>query len=309
MERWACFRHMHIPVLLKETLDNLQIQKGDRVVDATLGGGGFVKKVCESHGVGVSLIALDIDEDAVLRFKDTPGISNCKIIFKIANFSDIVQVLNEVGFDNVDKVFFDLGLSSFQIDRSGRGFSFQRDEPLKMTLSKDASREGVTAEEIVNSWSESVLKTIISSYGEERFAGRISKGIVEARKRKPLKTTFDLVEVIERSTPKGYRRRKIHPATKTFQALRMAVNDEITVLERGLEGAFEKLSNGGRMAVISFHSLEDRVVKRFFLKKEKEGEGFRVNKKPIRPEREEVESNRRSRSAKLRVLEKDRNFK
>lgn len=295
---------MHIPVLLKETLDGLQIRDGEIVVDATLGGGGFMKKVCESYGGSVTLIGLDVDEDAVLRTKDLLPATDCKVVFKVANFSDIADTLDEMGYSQVDKVFFDLGLSSFQIEVSGRGFSFQRDEPLKMTFASDVGEEGVTAEEIVNNWSVDVLRTVISSYGEERFADRISRAIVEERKKKALKTTFDLVDVIERSVPKGYRHGRIHPATKTFQALRMAVNDEITSLEKGLDGAFERLSAGGRIAVISFHSLEDRVVKRFFLNKEKQGFARRVNKKTIRPGRSEMIENRRSRSAKLRVLEK-----
>lgn len=295
---------MHIPVLLKETVESLQIQKGDKVVDATLGGGGFIKSVSDGFGKSIFIIGLDADEDAVKRAEKILTDTDTEYILETVNFAEIKETLDRLGFDEVDKVAFDLGLSSFQIDDSGRGFTFRKDEPLRMTYSKDISSEEANAEEIVNHWSEDVLKTIISAYGEERFAGRISKGIVTARKITPLKTTFDLVRVIEKSVPKGYQNRRTHPATKTFQAIRMAVNDEITSLERGLSGAFEKLSSGGRMSVISFHSLEDRLVKRFFLSKEKEMLAKRVTKKPIKPSREEVLSNRRSRSGKLRVLEK-----
>ncbi len=296
---------MHVPVLLKETLDNLQIQKKDIVVDATLGGGGFVENICKKFGKEITVIGLDVDSDAISRTKDLLADLDHNVFLKTSNFADIKDVLNELGFSEVNKVVFDLGLSSFQIDDSGRGFSFQKNEPLKMTFSKDHSLENVTAEDIVNTWSEDVLKTILSVYGEEVFSGRISKGIVEARKKERIKNTFDLVKVIEDSVPKGYKKGKINPATKTFQALRISVNDEITALEKGLKESFEKLSVGGRIAVISFHSLEDRIVKRYFLEKEKNGLGKRITKKPIRPTREEILNNKRSRSAKLRVIEKN----
>lgn len=296
---------MHIPVLLKETVDSLQIQKGDKVVDATLGGGGFSKRISDIFGKDIFIIGLDADKDAVKRTSGVLTGSDTEFVLETANFAEIKKTLDRLGFDEVDKVAFDLGLSSFQIDDSGRGFTFRKDEPLRMTFSKDfLSSKDVNAEEMVNNWSEDVLRTIISAYGEERFAGRISKGIVVARKIEPLKTTFDLVNVIEKSVPKGYRNRRTHPATKTFQALRMAVNDEITSLEEGLKGAFEKLSSGGRVSVISFHSLEDRLVKRFFMSLEKDLLAYRITKKPIRPSREEILNNRRSRSGKLRVLEK-----
>ncbi len=295
---------MHIPVLLKETIEGLKIQKGDKVVDATLGGGGFSKEISDIFGKDIFIIGLDADKDAVKRAEKVLTDSDANYILEIANFAEIKKTLDRLGFEEVDKIAFDLGLSSFQIDDSGRGFTFRKDEPLRMTFSKDTMSEDVDAEEIVNNWSEDVLKTIISAYGEERFAGRISKGIVLARRDKPLKTTFDLVKVIENSVPRGYRNRRTHPATKTFQALRMAVNDEITSLREGLKGAFEKLSSGGRMSVISFHSLEDRLVKRYFLSLERDLLAYRVTKKPIKPSREEILNNRRSRSGKLRVLEK-----
>ncbi len=295
---------MHIPVLLKEVLEGLEIQEGDTVVDATLGGGGLPRKICELYGSAVKIIGLDVDEDAVKRSKVIMDGSGCDNVFVVANFRDIKKVLDEVGHSHVERIVFDLGLSSFQIDSSGRGFSFLKNEPLEMTFGRNISVLDVTAEEVVNKWSEDVIRSIISSYGEERYAGRISKGIVEARKRSPILTTFDLVKVIEDSVPEGYRRGRIHPATKTFQALRIAVNDEMSALEEGLEGAFERLSPGGRIAVITFHSLEDRIVKRFFIEKEKEMKAERVNKKPIRPTRDEMKNNRRSRSAKLRIIKK-----
>ncbi|MFP4539370.1 MAG: 16S rRNA (cytosine(1402)-N(4))-methyltransferase RsmH [Candidatus Paceibacterota bacterium] len=295
---------MHIPVLLNETIEYLQIKEGAVIVDATLGGGGFSKEVCQRYTGKVTLIGLDADSDAVLRTKEGLRDLNCNFFLETANFADLADVLERLGFGQINGATFDLGLSSYQIEGSNRGFSFQRDEPLQMTFSKEPESEEITASEIINQWSEGSLRAIISAYGEERYAGRISKAIIEARKEGSIKTTLELVDVINKAVPKGYKHGRIHPATRTFQAIRMAVNDEITALERGMQGCFEKLSQGGRIAIISFHSLEDRVIKNFFLKKEKEKVAFRVNKKPIRPDREEVLRNRRSRGAKLRVLEK-----
>lgn len=300
----ACFKDMHIPVLLNETIDLLSIRSGDCIVDATLGGGGLSKELCERYGDSVHIIGLDIDEDAVKRTEQLLRKSGCDFKSEVANFSNIKELLDRLGYDHVERVSFDLGLSSFQLEDSGRGFSFQKDEPLRMTFSKEGVHEGITAAEIVNGWSEEVLRTIIRGYGEERFAGRISKSIVERRSVKPIETTSELVNIVESSVPRGYRHRRLHPATKTFQALRMAVNDEISALEKGLKGAFDKLSSGGRVSAISFHGLEDLTVKRFFLSKERDGLAKRVTKKPVRPSRDEVLSNPRSRSAKLRVLEK-----
>ncbi|MGM0628880.1 MAG: 16S rRNA (cytosine(1402)-N(4))-methyltransferase RsmH [Patescibacteria group bacterium] len=295
---------MHVSVLLKEVVENLSIRSGDNVVDATLGGGGLPKALCEKYGKDINIIGIDADEDAVRRSEEIMKDSDCNYTFKVANFADIKSLLGSLGYEQVERIVFDLGLSSFQLEDSGRGFSFQREEPLKMTFSKDGFPEDLSAYDVVNSWGEDVLKVIISSYGEERFAGRISRGIVESRSEGPIRTTSDLVKIIEDSVPEGYKRRRLHPATKTFQAIRIAVNDEISALENGLVGAFDRLAPAGRMAVISFHGLEDTVTKRFFLAKEKEGFAKRVFKKPIRPSREEVLANPRSRSAKLRLLEK-----
>lgn len=295
---------MHIPVLLKETIEYLSVKQGETLVDATLGGGGLSYAIAKKFGKDVFIIGFDADEDAVLRSEEKIKELDSRHLFKVVNFSNIAGELDELGYKEVQKIAFDLGLSSYQLEDSGRGFSFQRNELLKMTFSKSISSEDVDAGEIVNKWSEDVLKTIISSYGEERFAGRISKAIVHERKKRPIETTKDLVLIIERSVPAGYLRGRVHPATKTFQALRIAVNDEITALQEGLKGAFLKIASGGRIAVISFHSLEDRIVKRFFVEKQKEGVALRITKKPIRPCQSEIDDNPRSRSAKLRVLKK-----
>ena len=179
-----------------------------------------------------------------------------------------------------------------------------KDEPLLITMKENPSPEDITALDVVNTWEEKNLADIIYGYGEERFARRIARGIVEARKVTEIKTTLDLVKVIERSVPDFYRRGRIHFATKTFQALRIAVNDELRALEEGLGKGFEALRTGGRMAVISFHSLEDRIVKNFYKEKAKEDKAKLINKKPVRPSIEEIKNNPRSRSAKLRILEK-----
>ncbi len=203
-----------------------------------------------------------------------------------------------------DAIIFDLGVSSDQLENSGRGFSFLKDEPLLMTLKANSSPEDLTAKDVVNNWSEENLADIIYGYGEERWSRKIARGIVEARQNGEIRTTGELTGIVEKSVPVRYRKGRIHPATRTFQAIRIAVNDELRALEEGLTKGFEVLKKEGRMAVVSFHSLEDRVVKRFYQNKEREGEAKLVNKKPITPSGEEIRENRRSRSGKLRILEK-----
>ena len=190
------------------------------------------------------------------------------------------------------------------LENSGRGFSFMKDEPLLMTMKENPSPEDVTASDIVNTWSEKSLADIIYGYGEERFSRKIAKGIVDARQKAEIKTTFELVKIIENSVPNAYKRGRIHVATKTFQALRIAVNDELGVLKIGLDKGFKLLKVGGRMSVISFHSLEDRVTKKFYKELEKNGVARLINKKPILAGNEELKNNPRARSAKLRILEK-----
>jgi 16S rRNA (cytosine1402-N4)-methyltransferase len=206
----------------------------------------------------------------------------------------------------------DLGLSSDQFETSGRGFSFQKNEPLLMTFKENLGPEDLTAKQIVNTWDEENIADIIYGYGEERYSRKIAKGIVGARAVKPIETTFDLVEIIKNSTPSRYAHGKIHPATRTFQALRITVNDEINALKEGLEKGWERLAPGGRMAVISFHSIEDRIVKHFYKSKEwmekADGTSERtaniITKKPITASHQEISENPRSRSAKLRIIEK-----
>lgn len=293
---------MHTSVLLREVIDGLAIQKGDIVVDATLGGGGHAEAILDAFGDSITFVGFDADSSAIDRVGQRlqqwhPHLIN-------ANFRSMQTALESVGISKIDRIMFDLGISSFQLEASGRGISFSKDEPLVMTLSDTPTEETLTARDIVNSWDEEAIANVLYAYGEETYARRIAKGIVTARKVNPIETTFALVEIIKQSVPKAYTYGKKHCATKTFQALRIAVNDELDTLRTGLETSFELLASGGRMAVISFHSLEDRIVKHFILEKKEAGIGFSLHKKPIEPSEEEIKSNPRSRSAKLRILEK-----
>ncbi|MDD5721278.1 MAG: 16S rRNA (cytosine(1402)-N(4))-methyltransferase RsmH [Candidatus Pacebacteria bacterium] len=284
---------IHQTVLLNETIEGLNLKIDSVVLDCTFGGGGHSLEILKRFPK-VKIIALDQDK-GVWRNNDK------RISFHNENFSNLDKVLKE---EKVDGIIFDLGLSSDQLENSGRGFSFMKNEPLLMTMKENPQAEDLTAMDIVNTWNEKSLADIIYGYGEERYSRRIAKGIVEARKKGKIETTFDLVKIISESVPASYKRGRLHPATKTFQALRIAVNDELGVLKDGLEKGFGKLKTGGRMAVISFHSLEDRIVKRFYKELEKEGKVKLINKKIILASDEELKNNPRSRSAKLRVMEK-----
>jgi 16S rRNA (cytosine1402-N4)-methyltransferase len=204
----------------------------------------------------------------------------------------------------VDRILLDLGLSSFQLDDGGRGFTFRKDEPLLMTMKKNPDENDLTAMDIVNTWEEKTIADIIYGFGEEKYSRKIAKAIVESREQKKIKTTFDLVEIIEKSVGHLYKKSKIHPATKTFQALRIATNAELTNLEMFIKKSFERLSRGGRIAIITFHSLEDRIVKRSFVELKQKGYAELITKKPIVPTVEETKSNPRARSSKLRIIEK-----
>ena len=295
---------VHKTVLLQETIDGLHLRNKSIIVDSTFGGGGHSAEICKKFP-NTKIIALDQDESVFAKkekFKD------CNISFHNENFRNIDKVLEREGVSEVDGIIFDLGLSSDQLENSGRGFSFMKDEPLFMTM-KDIKDnlplpEDVTAHDVVNTWSEKSLADIIYGYGEEKFSKRIAKGIVEARAKQKIQTTFDLVKIINDVVPAVYRRGRLHFATRTFQAIRIAVNDELGALSEGLEKGFKILKKGGRVAVISFHSLEDRVVKRFYKAKVIEGRAKLINKKVILGSSNEIKNNPRARSAKLRILEK-----
>ncbi|MBQ6625986.1 MAG: 16S rRNA (cytosine(1402)-N(4))-methyltransferase RsmH [Ruminococcus sp.] len=302
----------HIPVLLHETIDGLNIKENGIYVDGTAGGGGHSAEIL-SHLKDGKLLSIDQDPDAIRhvreRFKDNPN-----SIIVSGNFGNMKELLNARGVYCVDGVMLDIGVSSHQLDVAERGFSFHEDAPLDMRM----SQSGESAADLVNNLEYSELARIINHYGEEKFASSIARNIVKAREEKPITTTLELAEIIKNSVPQKVRRDG-HPARKTFQALRIAVNHELDVLESGLDDAFELLNKGGRLAVITFHSLEDRIVKQKMASwcvgctcpKEfpvcvcgNKPKAKLINRKPIVATAEELEINVRSRSAKLRVCEK-----
>lgn len=290
----------HESVLSQEIITGLDIRDDDTVVDATLGNGGHSYSIARL-GKKVHIIGIDLDPDAIERSKERlKQFSN--ITYVEDSFRNLDSILTHLRLSSINKALFDLGLSSNQLEESGRGFSFQKNEPLLMTFGKN--HKGFTAEQIVNEWDEENIRHIIRGYGEERFAGRIAKAIVRVREVSPIKTTSKLVEVISSAIPMKNRHGKIHPATKTFQALRITVNDELRSLEDGLTSAFNHLAPTGRIVAISFHSLEDRIVKQMFRAWSDTKLGILLTKKPITPRDEEIIRNPRSRSAKMRIIEK-----
>jgi 16S rRNA (cytosine1402-N4)-methyltransferase len=293
----------HDSVLMQEVLEALDVQPHDMVVDATLGGAGHFATLLAALGEGGMIVGIDADPAAVKRGRAAYALdrrSDRPVAHLVNdNFRNLARILERLGIGHADKILFDLGWSGYQI-ASPRGFSFQSDEPLIMTYSEG----GETAADIVNSSTEEDLSNIIFTYGEERFARGIARAIVAARSKERILTTDALVEAIKAGTPHWYHERKIHPATKTFQALRIAVNDEIGAMREGLTSAISALAPNGRLAVISFHSIEDRVVKNVLRDAAQAGLGVLTPKKPIVPTRAEILVNRRARSAKLRVFER-----
>jgi 16S rRNA (cytosine1402-N4)-methyltransferase len=288
----------HISVLLQEAVESLLVHPGAWYIDATLGGGGHAKRILE---LGGNVIGIDQDRAAIeyveSRIKNQESRKN--LILEQGNFSDIAAIAKKYHLNgSIAGVLFDLGVSSFQIDQSGRGFSIRRDEPLDMRMNEAGS---VTAYEVVNHWSETELEEIFAKYGEEERAGQIAKVIVERRAEKLFETSKELATFIEATVKRSG---EIHPATRVFQAIRIAVNQELEALKKGLHGAIEVLGKNGRMSVISFHSLEDRITKQTFREFAAAGMGKIITKKPIVPGDSEVQTNRRARSAKLRVIEK-----
>src|SRR3989344_3362392 len=294
----------HIPVLLHETLTGLMPQKGDTVLDGTAGAGGHALAFCREVGERGTIIALDADEQAVARA--TENLKGCGATVHVLheNFRNLKRALESLGTTKVDRILFDLGVSSFQLDQEGRGFSFRRDEPLAMTFAHVPDPEALTAREIVNEWEEEHIADIIYGYGEERYSRTIARAMVAARRAHPIETTHQLVEIIRSAVPARYANgRGIHFATRTFQALRITVNDELGALKQGLEDGWAHIKEGGRIAVISFHSLEDRIVKQFFKEREREGTAMIITKKPVEASDEEQKENPRARSAKLRIAQ------
>lgn len=295
----------HQPVLLEEVIEGLNLRANDTVVDGTLGGAGHTRAIAEHLDESGTLIGIDADAKALVRarekLRDVAPITH----LVESNFRHLSSVLKKLSISEIDKVLLDIGLSSFQLEESGRGFTFQKDEPLLMTFNESPQEDETTCYDIVNSWEEENIADVIYGFGEEKGSRAIAKAIVEARSSCAIETTKQLAEIVADAIPKKYHVRGIHPATKTFQALRIAVNDELGALTEGLHSAYEHLSSHGRIAVISFHSLEDRVVKRFFREHVDAGHGMLVTKKPITPTPAEVLKNSRARSAKLRIFEKN----
>ena len=292
----------HRTVLLKEAVEYLEVKQDDTVVDATLGGAGHARAIVQKLGPAGTFIGFDLDHDAIVRAQEALTGAACRVELVEKNFRELGSALTERSVREINKALFDLGWSSFQLE-AGRGFSFNTTDPLVMTYAKESSNS-LTASRIVNTWGESSLADIIFGWGDERYSRRIARALVERRASKPFSTAHELAETIASAVPAAYRHGKIHPATKTFQALRIAVNDELGALKDALEGAWSHLAVGGRIAVITFHSIEDRQVKQYFAALEKSGAAKRLMKKPLGPSEEELQTNSRARSAKLRVIEK-----
>lgn len=290
----------HVSVLLHESIEVLALRADDIVVDATLGGAGHARAICAQLGTRGMFVGFDLDEAAIRRAETALSGVSPTVVLVNDNFRTMGEALRTRGI-RATKVLFDLGWSSYQLS-AGRGFSFLADEPLDMNYR--AGGTGLTARAVVNSWAESSLADVIYGFGGERFARRIARGIVTAREKRPIETSRELGEIVRAAVPAIARRGKTHPATKTFQAIRIAVNDELGSLDEGLSGAWSELQPGGRIAVISFHSLEDRAVKDRFLSWEKQGLARRITKKPLAPSPAELRENPRARSAKLRTIEK-----
>ena len=283
---------IHKPVLLEEALDFLKVEKGKRFIDATVGEGGHALAIAQRGGM-----VLGIDQDPEILEKARRQLGK-KVTLVRGNFREIERIARENKFTEVDGVLMDLGISSWHLKESGRGFSFQKDEPLDMRADPKLS---VTAADLLNGLTKNELEELFRKYGEEERAKPLAASIVRARSLEPLRTTGDLVRVIGGTKGHGG---KLHPATKIFQALRIAVNDEIGNLRSVLPRAFEVLGAGGRLVVVSFHSLEDREVKRFFQQLEEQKRGVILTEKPVASTAAELARNPQSRSAKLRVIEK-----
>lgn len=292
---------MHIPVLLKEVIQYLNPESNKNFIDCTLGFGGHGLAILEKTEPNGKLLGIDADCQQMEKSKLNFEKFKKRIIFACDNFSNLKEIAKKENYNNVSGILLDLGMSSNQLDESKRGFSFQKRERLDMRFN---AQNQLTAEKIVNYWSFQEIENILKEYGEEQFSVNIAKNIAESRKERPIESTLQLVQIIEKSVPGWYRRGRLNPATKTFQALRIAVNDELNNLKNVLPQALEILEPEGRIAVISFHSLEDRIVKNFFRDKAKEASLKIFTKKPIAPSPEEIKNNPRSRSAKLRAAVK-----
>ncbi|KPJ85171.1 hypothetical protein AMJ57_04085 [Parcubacteria bacterium SG8_24] len=291
----------HLPVLLNETVDALDPGPGENVVDCTVGGGGHAAAILERTAPDGRLLGLDLDEAALEAARRNLERFGSRVMLVRGNYRDFEGVLLSLSFGPIHAALLDLGFSSMEIDDPARGFSFRADGPLDMRYDR---RQELTAAAIVNGTDAAGLASLFRRYGEERYAPRIAAAIVKARRKRRIVGTLDLAEVVTEAVPASYRRGRVHPATRVFQALRIAVNDELGNLTETLPKLVGSLEPGGRLAVISFHSLEDRIVKRRFREMERQGELVLLNRRPIVPGVTEVRHNPRARSAKLRAVRK-----
>ncbi len=306
----------HTPVLLKESIEGLQIRPDGIYVDGTLGGGGHSWEICKKLTAGGRLIGIDQDQDAIKAASERLDEFRDRVDLVLGNFRDMKSELARLGVESVDGVILDLGVSSYQLDTVERGFTYRKDAPLDMRMDQ---RQSLTAKDVVNEYSEMELYRVIRDYGEEKFAKNIAKHIVIARSKKELETTGELIQVIKAAIPMKVQAVGGHPAKRTFQAIRIEVNNELNVLEDSLEDMVDLLNEKGRICVITFHSLEDRIVKDKFRTFENPctcppdfpvcvcgnvPKGVVITKKPICPTQQEQESNPRAKSAKLRVFER-----
>lgn len=291
----------HVPVMLKEVLEGLDLKPGNVVVDGTLGFAGHSKEILKVISPGGKLIGIDQDQDALRHARINLSAESSDIHLVHHNFVEIDQILKNLGIKNVNAILLDLGISSFQIDSPERGFSLRKEGPLDMRM--DATGE-FKASDIINTYTESDLADVLKNFGEERFSRRIARFIVEERKKTTIQTTTHLARIVVRALGIRGKSQKIHPATRTFQALRIVVNDELNRLALTIDRAVSLLKKQGRLAVVSFHSLEDRIVKTKFRELAKEKKMRLVTKKPLYPTEEEIRINPRSRSARLRIAER-----
>lgn len=306
----------HTPVLLNEVIENLNIRPDGTYIDGTLGGAGHSHEIATRLTSGGRLIGIDQDKDAVMAAtKRLSGLAD-KVTIIRSNYENIPEIAKELGIEGVDGILLDLGVSSYQLDNPERGFSYNTDEPLDMRMDQDAA---VSARTIVNTYSEEELTRILRDYGEEKFAARIAGAIVKKRQEKPLETTGELVKIIRACVPMKMQEKFGNPCKRTFQAIRIACNRELEVLEDSIDGLIDLLNPGGRLCIITFHSLEDRICKNAFRRNEnpcicppqfpvcvcgRKSKGRVITKKAILPSEEELAFNKRSASAKLRVFEK-----
>ena len=308
----------HKSVLLEETINSLNIKPDGIYVDGTLGGAGHAAKVIERLSGNGRFIGIDQDEDALCAAKDKLSRYNDKVRIDIvkSNYKDMINVLKSLNIEKVDGILLDIGVSSYQIETGDRGFTYKEDGPLDMRMDKSSS---FSAKNVVNEYSEMELFRIIRDYGEDKFAKNIAKHIVQKRAEKPFETTGELIEAIKAAIPAKIRANGGHPAKKTFQAIRIEVNKELEVLENSIDEMIDALADGGRLSIITFHSLEDRIVKNKFRENEnpcicppnfpvcvcgRKSKGIVITRKPIVPSDEEISENKRSKSSKLRVFER-----